>query len=100
MLSKRITIVRENLGLDDRSTYGRNLSWYGITHMLKVWDVLFDIQYNTSTIVRGGKTMNVPSVNRECSWFGQLKKIQKIIISYLGPNYPLIIIWGITCHFL
>lgn len=92
MLSKCIAIIRENLGLDDRSTYGRNHSWYGLTHTLKAWDVLFDIQYNTSTIIRGGKTMNVLGVNRERSWFGQLKKSQKIIISYLGPNYPLIII--------
>ncbi len=34
--------------------YDRNRSGYGLTHTLKVCDVLSDTQYNMSTIVRGG----------------------------------------------
>jgi hypothetical protein len=74
-------IVYENPGLDDCSAYDRDHSWHSLTHKLKLWDVLFDTQYNTSTIVRGGKTTNVPSGNCERSWFGQVKKSQKIQIS-------------------
>ncbi len=59
--TKCITIVHENLGLDDRSAYDCDRSWYGLTHTLKAYDVLFDTQYNMSTIVRDGKTTNVPS---------------------------------------
>jgi hypothetical protein len=79
--TKCITIVHENLGLDDRSAYDCDRSWYGLTHTLKAYDVLFDTQYNMSTIVRDGKTTNVPSGNRERSWFSQVKKSQKILIS-------------------
>lgn len=28
--------------------------WYGLTHMLKAWDVPSDTLYNMSTIIRGG----------------------------------------------
>jgi hypothetical protein len=58
----------KNLRLHDRSTYSRDRSWYSLTHMLKACDVLSDISYNTSTIVRGGdhgrswgKIANIPS---------------------------------------
>ncbi len=71
----------EKLGLDDLSVYDSDHSWYGLTHTLKTCDVLFDTQYNMSTIVRDGKTTNVPSGNRERSWFGQLKKKSK------DPNF-------------
>jgi hypothetical protein len=39
--------------LADRSAYDRDRSWYGLTHTLRVWDVLSNTQYNTSTIVHG-----------------------------------------------
>jgi hypothetical protein len=34
--------------------YDRDRLWYGLTHMLKAWDVPSDTLYNTATIIHGG----------------------------------------------
>jgi hypothetical protein len=64
------TFVR-NLGLDDRSAYGRDHSWYDLSHTLKAWDVLFNTHYNTSTIVRGGDHNRSRGKNHEFSWWNR-----------------------------
>jgi hypothetical protein len=71
------------LGLGKCSVYDFNRSGYGLTHMLKSWDVPSDIQYNTSTTIRGGNhkcslwepqtfsvgTLKILGGNFECSWW-------------------------------
>lgn len=65
------------LGLGDRLVSDFDHSGYSLKHMLKAWDVPFDTQYNTSTVVRGG--------DLECSrWGGTL--------IVLGGNYDRL--WG------
>jgi hypothetical protein len=46
--------ARVNLGLGNHLGYDRDRLWYGLTHMLKAYDVLPNTQCNTSMIVRGG----------------------------------------------